>query len=63
MRPGVKLCGKPTDVRAVTGDSPFLETVLSAVRTWNFLPARMDGRVVEARIGICFNFRNPFCHG
>jgi TonB family protein len=52
--------GKLTDLRVVTGDSPFLETVLSAVRTWTFSPARMDGRAVEARVGIVFQFPTSF---
>jgi TonB family protein len=52
--------GKIADVRVVKGDSPFLETVLSAVHTWSFLPARMDGRAVEARIGIVFQFPQSF---
>lgn len=52
--------GKLSDVRVVTGDSPFLDTVLSAVHTWSFLPARMDGRAVEARIGIVFQFPQSF---
>jgi outer membrane biosynthesis protein TonB len=52
--------GKLADVRVVTGDPPFLDTVLSAVHTWSFLPARMDGRAVEARIGIVFQFPQSF---
>ena len=52
--------GKVTDLRVATGESPFLETVLSAVRTWTFSPARMDGRVVDARIGIVFQFPTSF---
>lgn len=54
--------GKPTDIRVVTGDSFFLENALSAVRTWTFSPARMDGRVVESRIGIVFQFPTSFLY-
>jgi hypothetical protein len=52
--------GKPIDVRVVAGDGPFLEPALSAVRTWSFKPARQDGRPVEARIGIVFQFPQSF---
>jgi trypsin-like peptidase/TonB-like protein len=53
--------GKPTDIRVVSGeDGPFLEPALSAVRTWTFTPARFDGRDVEARIGIVFQFPQSF---
>ena len=52
--------GRLTDVRVVQGQSPFLEEVLGAVQTWTFLPARLDGRPVEARIGIVFQFAQPY---
>ena len=52
--------GRITDVRVVRGQSPFLEEVLSAVQTWTFLPARKDGQPVEARIGIVFQFPQPY---
>jgi TonB family protein len=48
--------GTLADVKIVRGESPFLEKVLAAVRTWTFLPARSNGRVVEQRIGIVFQF-------
>jgi hypothetical protein len=34
--------------------------VLSAVHTWSFSAARMDGRAVESRIGIVFQFPQSF---
>lgn len=52
--------GKATDIRVVSGDGPFLEPALSAVRTWTFTPARLDGRDVEARIGIVFQYPQSF---
>jgi TonB family protein len=52
--------GKLGDVRVVSGDPPFVEPVLEAVRTWTFVPARMDGRAVEARIGVVFQFPQSF---
>lgn len=48
--------GKLADVRVVSGDSPFLEAAMTAVHTWSFVPARKDGRAVDARIGIVFDF-------
>jgi len=52
--------GKVTDVRVVQGQPPFLEEVLGAVQTWTFLPARQDGRDVDARVGIVFQFPQPY---
>lgn len=52
--------GKPADIRVVSGDGPFLDPALSAVRTWTFKPAEQDGRAVEARIGIVFQFAQSF---
>jgi hypothetical protein len=52
--------GKLTDLRLVSGDPPFVEPVLSAVRTWTFDPARLDGHAVEGRIGIVFQFPQSF---
>ncbi|MGH9563732.1 MAG: energy transducer TonB, partial [Terracidiphilus sp.] len=52
--------GKLSDVKVVTADPPFLETVLTAVRTWSFLPARMNGRAVDSRIGIVFQFPQSY---
>jgi len=44
----------------VHGAAPFLEPVLRAVRTWTFSPARVGGEVVEARMGIVFQFPQSF---
>lgn len=52
--------GKLEDVTVVHGDAPFLDTVLGAVHTWSFTPARMDGRAVEGRVGIVFQFPQSF---
>jgi TonB family protein len=52
----VDASGRLGDVTVVAGDSPFVESALSAVHTWSFQPARKDGRAVEARIGIVFQF-------
>ena len=52
--------GKVTDVRVVQGEPPFLEEVLGAVQTWTFLPARQDGHDIDARVGIVFQFAQPY---
>ncbi|HKW35477.1 MAG TPA: energy transducer TonB [Candidatus Acidoferrum sp.] len=52
--------GKVTDVRVVQGQAPFLEEVLGAVQTWTFLPACQDGHDIEARVGIVFQFAQPY---
>lgn len=52
--------GKLSDVRVVNGDEPFLATVLDAVHTWSFTAATVNGRAVEGRIGIVFQFPQSF---
>ena len=52
--------GRVTDVRVVQSQPPFLEEVLGAVQTWTFLPASQDGHDVEARVGIVFQFAQPY---
>jgi outer membrane biosynthesis protein TonB len=52
--------GRLADMKVVRGESPFLEKALVAVRTWTFRPARFDGRAIETRIGIAFQFPQPY---
>jgi TonB family protein len=52
----VESSGMLGDVRIEGGESPFLEKALAAVRTWSFRPARSGETVVEARVGIVFQF-------
>ncbi len=52
--------GRLADIKVVRGEAPFLDKALVAVRTWTFLPARNDGQVVESRIGIAFEFPQPY---
>lgn len=52
--------GKPSEIKVVAGEGPFVEPALSAVRTWTFTPATLDGRAVEAHIGIVFQFPQSF---
>jgi TonB family protein len=54
--------GRLVEIRVVRGASPFLEKVLSAVQTWSFSPARLDGRTVPARIGITVQFSQSQQH-
>ena len=54
--------GRLVEIRVVRGASPFLEKVLSAVQTWSFSPARLDGRAIPARIGITFQFSQSQQH-
>ena len=56
----VDTSGRLADIKVVRGESPFLEKSLVAVRTWTFLPARLDGNVVETRIGVAFQFPQPY---
>jgi TonB family protein len=48
--------GRLVEIRVVRGASPFLEKVLSAVQSWSFFPAQLDGQAVPARVGITFEF-------
>jgi outer membrane biosynthesis protein TonB len=52
--------GRLVETKVVRGACPFLENVLSAVRTWTFFPARLDGLPVAARIGITFQFSQSY---
>jgi hypothetical protein len=52
--------GRLVEIKVVRGPSPFLEKVLSTVRTWSFFPGRLDGHAVAARIGITFQFSQSF---
>ncbi|MGA8223894.1 MAG: energy transducer TonB [Candidatus Acidiferrales bacterium] len=52
--------GRLVDIKAVRGESPFLEKVISAVRTWSFFPAHFEGHAVAARIGITFQFSQTY---
>ena len=51
--------GQLTDIKVVRGAPPFVEKVLSAVRTWSFLPAHAHGETTETRVGIIFQFARP----
>jgi hypothetical protein len=48
--------GRVAEIKLVRGQSPFLDKVFSAVRTWTFFPALSEGRAVPSRIGIAFEF-------
>jgi outer membrane biosynthesis protein TonB len=56
----VDTTGRLADIKVVRGESPFLEKCLVAIRTWTFLPALLDGRATETRIGIAFQFPQPY---
>jgi hypothetical protein len=52
--------GRIAELNVVHGIAPYLEPVLGAVRTWIFSPAQLDGRAVEARMGIVVQFPQSF---
>jgi len=52
--------GRIADLNVVHGTAPFLQPVLDAVRTWTFSPAQMDGKAVQARLGIVVQFPQSF---
>jgi S1-C subfamily serine protease len=56
----VNACGQVDDVHVVQGHSPFLERVLSTVRTWSFQPYAGDPQhSPDPRLGIVFQFASP----
>jgi outer membrane biosynthesis protein TonB len=56
----VNSSGKLEDIKVVQGESPFREKAASAMRTWTFQPALVDGHAVGARIGIAFQFPQTY---
>ena len=52
--------GRLAETKVIRGPSPFLENVLSTVRTWSFFPARSGGLAVAARVGITFQFSQSY---
>lgn len=48
------------DLTVLHGQAPFLDTVLDAVRTWTFDPARQSGRPIDSHVGIVFQFPQSF---
>jgi outer membrane biosynthesis protein TonB len=56
----VNASGQLEDIKLVQGQSPFREKTLSAMRTWTFQPAHVEGHAVEARIGIAFQFPQTY---
>ena len=52
--------GRVSDTTIVRGDSPFLESVVAAVRTWSFSPAQLEGQPIAARVGITFRFAQSY---
>ena len=52
--------GKLADLKVVHGDPPFLDKAQSAVQTWSFRPARLEGKPIDARVGVVFEFADPY---
>lgn len=52
--------GNLTDAKVIHGDSPFLDKAQAAVQTWSFTPARFQGKAIEERVCVAFEFAEPF---
>ena len=52
--------GRLGDVSVVHGDPPFLDKAQDAVQSWSFRPAHIEGKDVEARVGVVFEFAEPY---
>ncbi len=52
----VETSGRLGDVRIISGENPFLEKALAAVKTWSFRPTDSGEKITETRIGIVFQF-------
>lgn len=55
----VGVAGAVVDARALSGEAPFRDAALDAVRSWRFAPAQRDGRPVAARIRYSVKFTPP----
>ncbi|HTZ46334.1 MAG TPA: trypsin-like peptidase domain-containing protein [Verrucomicrobiae bacterium] len=51
--------GELADIKTVARSQPFLDSVLSAVRTWTFVPSSSKDDAKKIRIGIVFQFAPP----
>jgi TonB family protein len=51
--------GQPADIKVVEGSPPFVEKVLSAVRTWSFQPVPEGSNGPERHVGIVFQYASP----
>jgi TonB family protein len=48
--------GEVKDVAVISGDAPFTEAALSAVKQWKYIPCQAGGHVVEAVTSATVNF-------
>ncbi|HWA73219.1 MAG TPA: TonB family protein [Polyangiaceae bacterium] len=51
--------GAVVDARALSGESPFREAALEAVKAWQFVPAERGGKPVRARVRYSVQFTPP----
>jgi TonB family protein len=51
--------GTVADARVLSGEAPFDQAALEAVRSWRFVPAQRGGRAVAARIRYAVGFTPP----
>jgi TonB family protein len=51
--------GQLADIKVVEGSPPFVEKVLSAVRTWSFQPVPEGSNSPQRRVGIVFQYASP----
>jgi TonB family protein len=51
--------GTVADARVLSGEPPFDQAALDAVRSWRFVPAQRAGRAVAARIRYAVSFTPP----
>lgn len=51
--------GGVADVRALSGNAPFVDAALAAAQSWRFTPAERDGHPVASRIRYSVQFTPP----
>jgi len=56
----VSRTGALSDITVVSGDEPFLDKALAAIRTWTFVSTRTANDATEPRISITFQFVQPY---
>jgi TonB family protein len=55
----VSVEGNVEDVKAVSGEEPFVSAAIAASRSWQFDPATRNGRPIAARIRFAVTFKAP----
>lgn len=56
----VSRTGTLSDIKVISGDEPFLDKALAAMRTWTFDSTPADTKTAYSRISVTFQFVQPY---